>query len=358
MIAAYPALGAEPQGGVEQSVLRLVRGLTQTGAEVVVVAPGMPRTELRDGVTAVFVPCERRLALVRGLRVWRRSVRDALAKVNVDVIHGQGLVTGGIGAANCPGLRVATAHGSAEADTAAAYRGPGRAARMLARRRLARIAVEAADVVVGVHPDWRQNVPVRPRAFVHIPNIVDDVFFSATRRAAGPDVLFCGGPKRIKGWDVLAGAWQRVLRRLPDASLRLVGWPDDGPPPALPDGTTLDAAGWLSSTHLRSAMEQASLLVIPSRFEVAPLVLLEAWAAGLPVVATTAGGLAALAPGAAAVVPSEDPESLAREIVAVLSRARDVAPLVAEGRRRALGSQAATVAERHLSVYRDLLERD
>ena len=53
---------------------------------------------------------------------------------------------------------------------------------------------------------------------------------------------------------------------------------------------------------------RASVVVIPSRYEVSPILLAEAWAAGNTVVATDAGGLAALAPGRARVVLPDDPE--------------------------------------------------
>jgi glycogen synthase len=358
MITSYPGPGEDPRGGVEQSVTRLVAALARAGAEITVIAPGRAGTFDREGVTVVYVGGHGRWALARGLRPWRQAAGRAVASAGGDVVHGQGLLPGGIAVADAPHPRVVTAHGNVGADTRAAYGGLTGSARRVARDRLARAATRRADVLVGVHPDWRQNVPIPPRSFVHIPNIVDDLFFSAERRPDGSRVLFCGGPARIKGWDVLARAWPGVLERCPEASLKVAGWPAGATPPKLPDGTPVETAGWLSSPALRAAMEQASLLAIPSRFEVAPLVLLEAWAARLPVVATSAGGLATLARGAAEVVPPEDPQGLGSAIASVLGgEQRGLDELVAEGSRRAERCRAAAVAEEHLSLYSKLLAR-
>ena len=104
--------------------------------------------------------------------------------------------------------------------------------------------------------------------------------------------------------------------------------------------------GWLTPDELADRMTRASALVIPSQFEVAPVVLGEAWALGLPVVATAVGGMRTLAEGAAIVVPRREPAALARG-----NRARPLGRRVdrsarAGGPRRA-ESHCAHAAPRH-----------
>jgi glycosyltransferase involved in cell wall biosynthesis len=103
-------------------------------------------------------------------------------------------------------------------------------------------------------------------------------------------------------------------------------------------------------------MAKASVLVIPSQFEVSPTVLAEAWALGLPVVATAVGGLRALAEGAAVVVPRREPEALAAGIVRALAGGEEVERLVGEGRHRAEAHRAEAVAKAHLALYTELVE--
>jgi glycosyltransferase involved in cell wall biosynthesis len=222
-------------------------------------------------------------------------------------------------------------------------------------QRLCRQAVEDVDVLVGAHPDWRVNVPRRPQHFVHIPNIVDDLFFQATRRPQAGRVLYCGGPGFIKGWDILMRAWSLVAQRAPGARLEALGFPAGYELPAT-DGIarSIHLRGWVSVKETRDAMEQAKLLVIPSRFEVAPTVLAEAWAAGLPVLATAVGGTPTLADGGAWLVPPNDHVVLAAAIVAVLQRRLPVADVLKAGSTRAQAHRREQVADAHLRLYANL----
>ena len=62
---------------------------------------------------------------------------------------------------------------------------------------------------------------------------------------------------------------------------------------------------WHPPERVAEAMARASVLVIPSQFEVAPVAVAEAWALRVPVVATRVGGMSTFANGAAALVPRE-----------------------------------------------------
>ena len=83
-----------------------------------------------------------------------------------------------------------------------------------------------------------------------------------------------------------------ILEAIPDARLALVG---DGPHrPALEKhfvGTNTHFVGYLSGKELSSAFASADAFMFPSRTETLGLVLLEAMAAGCPVVAARSGGI-------------------------------------------------------------------
>ena len=100
-------------------------------------------------------------------------------------------------------------------------------------------------------------------------------------------------------------------------------------------------------------MAHAAVLVIPSEFEVSPIVLAEAWAMGLPVVAARVGGIPALATGAAVLV-ERNVEALREGLVAALSGGEEIDRLVAEGRRRSGAHRADAVATAHISLYEEL----
>lgn len=114
-----------------------------------------------------------------------------------------------------------------------------------------------------------------------------------------PAVLFAGALERSKGIDVLLQAWALVHRAYPDARLVVAG-----------DGTLRDmverriAEGHMDgSVDLRGAvprsvvaelLDASRCLVLPSRTEGLPRIVLEALARGRPVVATKVGGVAEL----------------------------------------------------------------
>jgi glycosyltransferase involved in cell wall biosynthesis len=363
MLAEFPSPGTEPVGGPQVAVRRLVPTLVERGLDVVVVAPDMlhsteTTTELEHGGTLVSVPSGARWTLARGLQPWRRRARAVVERLDVELVHGQGLLPGGIAAVDVMGRpRVVTARGNARADTVAEYSGASGATRAYLRNRLARAAVARADVVIGVNPDWTVNLPMRPKRFVFIPNMIDEAFFERRREPEPGLVIFAGGTRGIKGWSLLAAAWPHVRAARPDARLNVIGWPAGQIPPGLgPDHLeSLVVEDWLSSAELAARMTRAAALVIPSEFEVSPIVLAEAFAMGLPVVAAPVGGVPALATDAALLVPRE-PGSLADAIVTALAGGEDVVRLVVEGRRRAEAHRADAVARAHVALYEELVQ--
>ena len=122
-----------------------------------------------------------------------------------------------------------------------------------------------------------------------------------------PAVLFVGVLERYKGVDVLAEAWPKVEARLPEATLHVVG---EGPQ-ELPGGRVR----WdqrLAPHDVARALDRASLLVLPSRSEGLPRIVIEAFCRGRAVVATRAGGTPDIVEDGVSglLVPPEDPDAL------------------------------------------------
>lgn len=106
---------------------------------------------------------------------------------------------------------------------------------------------------------------------------------------ANPYFLFCGGLDWRKGLDVLFEA----LALLPDRkwTLRLAG---EGPLRADLEARGIRGVEWLGNLkwdELKKQMAGASALVVPSRADTGPSVVKEARVMGLPVIASTHGGL-------------------------------------------------------------------
>jgi glycosyltransferase involved in cell wall biosynthesis len=139
-----------------------------------------------------------------------------------------------------------------------------------------------------------------------------------------PVVLFVGVLERYKAVDVLADAWRLAAPRVPDARLHLVG-----------RGTLRDVAEhlvsdlpvqtrWtesLSAPEVASALDDSTVLVLPSRSEGLGRVVVEAFCRGRGVVGSCVGGIPDIVEDGETgiLVPPEDAMALADAIVRALS---------------------------------------
>jgi glycosyltransferase involved in cell wall biosynthesis len=146
---------------------------------------------------------------------------------------------------------------------------------------------------------------------------------------------------REKGLDVLLRALARIRASGADATLRIAG---DGPERERLAALVADLGVGAFVSFLGAQRDTASLyrscdvFVQPSREEACSLSVLEAMAAGAPVVATAVGGTPELARDEldALLVPCDDPALLAGAVVALLEDRARAAALGASARRRVL----------------------
>ena len=99
------------------------------------------------------------------------------------------------------------------------------------------------------------------------------------------------------------------------------------------------------------------MLIIPSRAELLPYVVLEAAAAGVPIIATAVGGVPEIfGPQADALIPPEDVAALAGAIAATLDDPAQTHRVAAAVRTRVRGEfSSTTMVEAGLAAYREAL---
>jgi glycosyltransferase involved in cell wall biosynthesis len=114
-----------------------------------------------------------------------------------------------------------------------------------------------------------------------------------------------------------------------------------------------------SAEAYRSVIRRACALVLPSEWEAFGLVLLEAMAAGTPIVATAVGGVPEVLDGGRAgrLVPFGDAGALASALRSVIADASETGRLRAAGRERVLGFDWSVTVDRHRALYREVTGR-
>lgn len=171
-----------------------------------------------------------------------------------------------------------------------------------------------------------------------------------------------------KGVDLLLRAFARVHEAIPEATLTVLGAPQQGREDhaeeleAIRTELGLDGAATFAGfvAEPESQWQDAAVYVQPSRTEGMSLALVEAMAAGLPIVATNVGGT----PEAidhevhGLLVPPEDVEGLAAAVERLLRDRPLAARLAAAARQRALDVfSAGRMVEDYAEVYERVIRR-
>lgn len=194
--------------------------------------------------------------------------------------------------------------------------------------------------------------------------VADDAAVAPEARAASRDLLFVGRLHGEKGVPELLAAWRAIeaAGELPEHRLHLAG---DGPlrpevEAAAAECARLDFHGWVGPEERDALLARAALAITPSRwFEGQPMVILEALAAGLPVVLPDLGPMRRFADaGAAELFGVGDPDALRRALVSAVS---DPAALAAKARAardlHAAEHAPGAVLPRIEAMYADALTR-
>ena len=168
-------------------------------------------------------------------------------------------------------------------------------------------SLKSADVLIGLTQDMAQEMKkFYPRDVVIIPNGVDlDRFRKLSRKDARRELGIKGDKKVIlcvanlraeKGHEYLVEAMESVSTHYHESTLFVVG--QDYLKGRIKDlvikknlQDRIFFAGFVPPDKLPKYMRAADIFVLPSLREGLPIALLEAMAAGLPIVATNVGGM-------------------------------------------------------------------
>ena len=355
-----------PVGGIFRHILDLANGQADRGHHVGIIADSLTGGARAEQALAEIAPRLKlgvhRLAIHREPRpsdtlAWVRFLR-LIRRLKPDVLHGHGAKAGAFLRLKTPAkgtIRVYTPHGGSLHYPLTTFKG-------VLYSRLERTLMNSTDLFLfesAFARDTYQRTIGVPKGLVRcvFNGVTADEFDPVVKAADASDVVYVGEFRHIKGADLLIDAVARLRADGRPVTLTLAG---DGE-----EGTNLKAqvqrlglgesVRFIGHVNARYGFSKGSLLVVPSRGDSMPYVVIEAAAAGIPMVAANVGGIPEI-------FASHTEALFAPNIAAAMADAIEMAledPAVAEGRAKSLReriflhfSQKAMV-EGVLAGYRD-----
>jgi glycosyltransferase involved in cell wall biosynthesis len=357
-----------PLGGLFRHVVDLVHGQAKRGHRVGLIVDSTTGGARADSALAELAPylalgCER-VAIPRQLAprdvAALRAVATRIKIVAPDVLHGHG-AKGAALARLAPhsqhAIRVYTPHGGSLVYSPGTLSGTFyRSLEMLLNWRTDLFLFESTYVA-----DLFRAKIGRPRAMVRIVrNGVSEAEFEPTETAPDATDLVCVGELRpVKAIDVLIEALAILKHSGRRVSATIAGEGPEGPKLKAQAEMlgVADQVRFIGHCPARKAFAQGRIFVIPSRAESLPYVVLEAGAAGMPIIASEVGGMAEIfGPEARHLIPPNDVGALVRALKDALDDPTDVQNVARAIRGRVRDDfSIGTMVDGGLGAYREAI---
>ncbi len=352
-------------GGIQRHVLDLTRDLRAQGHDVVLLGDSgdwFPPDGVHLPLSRVAGYSGKMISRIGAILPAVLTLRRELRTRQVQLIHAHETAPALIARIASVGLGipiVMTFHGSAPAR----------------ERQVANMARRCADVVVSPSKDGIDRLVAAglPRANCRVIGLgisampqIESAEVAAVRARlldgkAGPLIFSLSRIALQKGIDVMVEVAKQVVRQRPETVFVIAG---GGP-------LSQDAAKWIRDAGLLDNMRllgpvspvapylaAADIFLLTSRWENLPVSIVEAFRAGLPVVATDCGGVRELVDDpVGALVPVEQPEATATALLELIG---DEATRARKGQAALQRSQETRftpldVHARFEALYRDLI---
>jgi glycosyltransferase involved in cell wall biosynthesis len=293
-----------------------------------------------------------------------RATRKKLREINPDIVHGQGTERDCSISAIYSGFpNVLTLHGNMR--SVARINGDGPFSYNWVAARLEGFVLPRTDGVVCITNYTRDKVRGLARRTWLVPNAVDASFFDvqAAPDLTAPPVGLCVGTicgyknqndfiraldplakekkfKLVFIGQVIKGDYGREFLQL----VREREW--------------CEHIGFVNREQLKARLKAASFLALPTREDNCPMVVLEAMAAGVPVLASKIGGVPDLIESekTGLFCDPDRPESFCEGVEKILADQKFAQQLAAAAKAEALHRfHPQVVARRHVEIYQGLL---
>jgi glycosyltransferase involved in cell wall biosynthesis len=372
MLADLPGPGEPINGGVQAVTSYLVPTLAaRPDVELHVItlrSGGVSRYRCYDqgGWRRHILPIAR-LGTATSFLQDQHAVNRCLASIRPDIVHSQGAGHYGILASRTRYPVVLTVHGILSEEVKLEPRLRVRARATVQAWLSDKICIRGArhTILISEYVAGHYGDALGGEKYL-VPNPVDDQFFRIGRKDAGITILYAGRVRKLKGVTDLLQAVARMpsrdrVRVVLAGSLAESGYVGEVRVACARLGIerNVELPGLLDTEQLVRELAECACLALPSYQENAPMVVQEAMAAGVPVVATRIGGIPfQVAEGTTGFLYSPgDIGALAVHLEQLIASAAlreqfgNAARSIATSR-----YQASSVAEKTVEVYRQVLQ--
>ena len=338
-----------PVGGIFRHIIDLANGQADRGHEVGIIADSLTGGERADKALAEIAPRLKlgvhRLAIHRepsptDFLVWLRF-RSLIRQLKPDVMHGHGAKAGAFARLRSrtnDTIRIYTPHGGSLHYPTSTFKGA-------LYGRLERALMNSTDLFLfesAFARDTYQRMIGTPKGLVRcvFNGVTADEFDPVPKADDATDIVYVGEFRRIKGADLLVDAVARLHAGGKPVTLTLAG---DGEEMAALKAQVerlglSHSVRFIGHVKARHGFSKGRLLVVPSRGDSMPYVVIEAGAAGIPMVAANVGGIPEIfGPCSDALFAPNSPEAMANAILAAMDD-----PATARARAQALRERTFT----------------
>ena len=303
LVSRFPSDIDQPRGGVETATVSLAKALFSLGItdlHIVTIEKHIAETSIEnhEGLTVHRLPRSRWpmiLDAIVGPSV--RILNRYLRQLEPTVVHYH--ETWGFSAPKCGFPAVFTVHGF-DSLNLPTEKAPFWRTRSKLWDWSESIGLRKQKYIISIAPYVHHAISTKTNAKISdIWNSLNPLAYSVSRKEKRGSLLFLGWLNPRKNPLVIVKAAAKLIKKHPDLKVRLCG---EASVPhyfkelqdAISDfGLTkcVEMPGRLNQSAVRKELSTAALLVLPSFQENAPMVIAEAMAAGIPIVASNLCGI-------------------------------------------------------------------
>jgi glycosyltransferase involved in cell wall biosynthesis len=292
-----------PVGGIFRHILDLANGQADRGHHVGIIADSLTGGARAEAALAEIAPRlklgVRRVAIHRDphpadILIWAHFMY-LIWRLKPDVVHGHGAKAGAfirLKARSKRSIRVYTPHGGS-------LHYPLNTLKGAIYSRLERVLMNNTDLFLFesafARDTYQRTIGTPTRGLVRcvFNGVTADEFDPVVLASDATDIVYVGEFRHIKGADLLIDAVARLRADGKPVTLTLAG---DGEEVGylkaqVQKHSLAEAVRFIGHVKARYGFSKGKLLVVPSRGDSMPYVVIEAAAAGVPMVAANVGGI-------------------------------------------------------------------